>query len=215
MTLRLGLRCLLVGSLTGFAVPAFAHPHVWVIARAEMVYETDGKIAGIRHAWTFDKSYSAYVTQGLDKNGDGKLSPEELQDLAKENTESLAEFGYFTVLKANGKKLEFGSPRDPRMIYETDEVVLSFFLPLSAPSAARTTALEIYDPTFFVSFSLADGEDAVTLASAPKGCATSIARPKPLEATQQKNMSEAFFETLTAASNFGTQFANKAIIACP
>jgi ABC-type uncharacterized transport system substrate-binding protein len=192
-----------------------AHPHVWVTARAEMIYEAGGKISGIRHSWTFDKGYSAYVIQGLDKNGDGKFSPEELQDLAKENTESLAEFDYFTVLKANGKSQEFGSPREYRMVYEGEEATLSYFLPLKTPSSSKTMSLEVYDPTFFISFGLADGDDAVKLAGAPQGCATNISRPKTAEANPQQNMSEALFQTLTAASSFGTQYANKAIVACP
>lgn len=209
------LRWLLGTLFTACFSPALAHPHVWVTARAEMVYEAGGKVAGIRHAWTFDKGYSAYVTQGLDKNRDGKFSPEELQDLAKENTESLVEFEYFTVLKANGRKQVFESPRDYRMAFETEQVTLSYFLPLKNPTLVKTLALEVYDPTFFVSFSLAEGDDAVKLAGAPPGCATNISRAKTPDPAQQKDMSEAFFETLTAASSFGTQFANKAIVACP
>ncbi len=96
-----------------------------------------------------------------------------------------------------------------------DGVTLRYFLPLKSPSPNRIVSLEIYDPTFFISFGLAEGNDAVTLAGAPQGCATSITRPKNVEPSQQQSMSESFFETLTAASSFGTQFANKAIIACP
>jgi ABC-type uncharacterized transport system substrate-binding protein len=62
-----------------WAAPALAHPHVWVTARAELLYAADGKVTGVRHAWTFDKAYSAYVTQGLDADKDGKLTPEELK----------------------------------------------------------------------------------------------------------------------------------------
>jgi ABC-type uncharacterized transport system substrate-binding protein len=215
MTHRLWSLPLLVALLGAWTAPALAHPHVWVTAKAELVYEPDGKVAGIRHAWTFDKAYSAYITQGLDRNGDGTLSPDELQDLAKENTESLSEFEYFTALKANGKKQDFGSPRDARMSHGEEAVTLRYFLPLRAPAAARTLSLEIYDPTFFVAFTLAEGSDAVTLASAPQGCATSISRPKAVEAAQQQSLSEAFFENLTAASGFGMQFANRAIVACP
>lgn len=201
--------------MAAFASPALAHPHVWVTAKAEIVYDGDGRIAGLRHAWTFDKAYSAFVTQGLDKNGDGKLTPEELQDLAKENTESLVEFEYFTVLKGNGKKQDFSAPRDYRMVFADEVVTLTYFLPLKAPATAKTVSLEVYDPTYFVSFSLAEG-DPVTLAGAPQGCATNISRPKNTDApSQAQPMSEAFFQTLTAASAFGGQFANKAIVACP
>ncbi len=46
------------------AVPAFAHPHVWVTMESELVYAPDGSITGIRHAWTFDDVFSTYATQG-------------------------------------------------------------------------------------------------------------------------------------------------------
>lgn len=219
MTHRLGLKFIsaLIGAgfLSGLADEAEAHPHVWVVAKAELVFGADGKVTGIRHAWTFDKPYSAYVTQGLGKN-DGKPTPEDLQGLAKENTESLIEFNYFTQLKASGKKQDFGAPRDYRMTFSDGAVTLTYLLPLKAAAPAKTLSLEIYDPTYFVSFSLAEGNDAVTLANPPQGCATNVSRPKnPDAAPQQQNMSEAFFQTLTSASNFGVQFANKAIVACP
>jgi ABC-type uncharacterized transport system substrate-binding protein len=198
-----------------WAAPALAHPHVWVTARAELLYAADGKVTGVRHAWTFDKAYSAYVTQGLDADKDGKLTPEELKDLAKENTESLVDFEYFTIVKANGVKQAFDAPREPRMAFENEEVTLTYVLPLKAPAqGGRLLALEVADPTFFVAFTLADGQDAVKLAGAPKGCATTITRPKPLEPAQQQKLSEAFFDALTAASNFGAQFANRVIVAC-
>jgi ABC-type uncharacterized transport system substrate-binding protein len=216
MSRRIGLAALLCSAAISFGFPALAHPHVWVTARAEILYAPDGKITGVRHAWTFDKGYSAYVTQGLDSNKDGKLTPEELQELAKENTESLADFDYFTVLKADGAKQAFAAPRDYRMVFDDGEATLSYLLPLKAPArAARALSVEIYDPTFFVAFGMAEGDDALKLAGAPKGCSVNVSRPKSFDVSQQQNLSEAFFEALTASSNFGSQFANRAIIACP
>jgi ABC-type uncharacterized transport system substrate-binding protein len=213
MIRRLGLT---LAALLAAGAPALAHPHVWVTARAELVYAPDGKVTAVRHAWTFDKGYSAFITQGLDRNGDGTLSPDELQELAQENTSSLGDFDYFTVLKANGAKQDFDPPREPAMAYAGDEVTLSYLLPLKAPAAGgRTLSLEIYDPTFFVAFGLAPGEDAVRLAGAPKGCAMTVSRPKTLEVSQQQNLSETFFEALSGSSGYGQQFANRAIVACP
>src|ERR1700687_3099046 len=91
---------------------ASAHPHVWVTAKSELVYSPDGKLKEIRHVWTFDDMFSAFAAQGLDTNNDGKLSREELADLAKTNVESLKEFGYFTVSKKGEKPLEFEDPVD-------------------------------------------------------------------------------------------------------
>jgi ABC-type uncharacterized transport system substrate-binding protein len=76
-------------------------------------------------------------------------------------------------------------------------------------------ALEIYDPSFFVAFDIAEGEDAIKLANAPKGCAATVTRPKPLDAAQQQRLSESFFQALTAASDFGISQSNRVIAACP
>ncbi len=190
-------RSILALAALGLASPALAHPHVWVTAKAEIVYAPTAKSAAIRHAWTFDPAYSAYVTQGLDKNGDGKLTPDELQDLAKENAESLVEFDYFTALKANGTKPAFEAPREYGMTFENGQATLAFVLPLKTPARAdKALSLEIYDPSFFVSFSIAEGADAIKLAGAPKGCAATVTRPKPVEAAQGRSCPKRFSRRL-------------------
>ncbi|CAA9313751.1 MAG: COGs COG3683 [uncultured Microvirga sp.] len=206
-----------LGAAAAMAVlPALAHPHVSVTVRSEIAYAADGKVSGVRHAWTFDPAYSAFVTQGLDKNNDGVFSPDELQELAKENTESLGDFEYFTVLKNDGAKQVFDPPRNPAMAFDKGEATLTFELPLKAPAPVKKAlSLEVYDPSYFVAFALAPGEDAVRLAGAPKGCALTVTRPKPVDATQTQKLSETFFEALTASSNFGSNFANRALVACP
>lgn len=202
---------------------AQAHPHIWITAKAEVAYGAGGRVTGIRHAWTFDASYSAFVTQGLDANGDGKLSPEELGGLAAENTANLSEFGYFTKLKVGGKDQVFAEPVEPRMVMDGDKLTLSFLLPLKAPAAQGrgVAALEVYDPTYFVAFSLSEAADVARLVDAPAGCATTVTRaksdaaPAANPAAAKPGMSEAFFEALTNASTYGAQFANRILVACP
>jgi len=213
MTRLTGLKFSLAALVWSLAAPALAHPHMWVTAKAEVVFAPDGKVTGIRHHWTFDEAYTAYVTQGLDKNGDGKFSPEELQGLADENAASLIEFEYFTVLKARGKPQTFDPPREARMSMTDKQVAMSFFLPLKTPvPPSGAVSVEIEDPTFFVYFSLTDGQAAVSLANAPQGCVTSIAKAKPLDATMQKILQD---EGAIQPQDFGIEYANRAIIACP
>ena len=220
-------RCRRAFAAAGFAiglfsavVPAAAHPHVWVSAKAEIAY-AGGKVVAVRHVWAFDAAYTAFVTQGLDANKDGKLTPDELQALATENTGNLAEFGYFTKLKVGGKEQAFADPVEPRMVMEGDALTLSFRLPLKTPLAQGrgVLALEVYDPTYFVSFSLSEAPDAATLVGAPTGCAATVTRPKTPESKTadagSPGMTEAFFEALTAASGSGVQFANRVLVACP
>jgi len=207
------LCCLAVALLAGlgFARPAAAHPHVAVVVRAELVFAADGKITSVRHRWTFDEAYSAYAVQGLDTNRDGIFSREELADLAKVNAESLSEFDFFTVVKTDGKRQEFASPRDYWLEHDAGRLTLNFTLPLrEAAAVRRTLILDVADPTFFVDFSYVDGNDAVMLTGAPKGCATQVTRPRKPDMAQGK-LSEDYF----ANANMGLQFASKVIVACP
>ncbi len=211
--------CALAASVAA-SPPAQAHPHVFVTSKAEIAYGEGGRVTGIRNAWTFDPSYSAFVVQGLDTNGDGVYSPEELASLARENTANLAEFGYFTKLKIAGKEQLFADPTEPRMSMEGGKLTMTFLLPLKTPVAPGrgVAALEVYDPTYFVAFALSEDSDAARLSGAPSGCAATVTRPKPeaaKTADAKAGMSEAFFEALTAASNYGSQFANRIIVACP
>jgi ABC-type uncharacterized transport system substrate-binding protein len=116
------LTVLFVAALTAIAA---AHPHVWVTARAQVIFDAKGAIEAIRNSWTFDEMYSAFVTQGQGKDGE-LLTEEELAPLAKTNVESLAEFDYFTYAKAANQKLEFGAPTDYSLEERQDKRVLRF-----------------------------------------------------------------------------------------
>jgi ABC-type uncharacterized transport system substrate-binding protein len=196
--------------------PVWAHPHVWVTMTSEIAYDPNGQVEGVRHAWSFDEAYSAFAVQGLDTNQDGTTSREELQELAKINTESLIEFNYFTVVKADGKKQEFAAPKDYWLEFDGKNLTLHFTLPLAtAIKPARTLWVEMYDPTYFVSFSFNEKPDPVMLAGAPAGCSLTVTRPKPPETASLQAMGETFFDTLSAGSDFGAQFASRVLVACP
>lgn len=209
--LRLFLAAILVTAPASFAA---AHPHVWVSARAEVVFGESGDIAAIRQTWTFDEMYSAFVTEGEGK--DGKLlTKTDLAPLAKSNVESLAEFGYFTFAKAAGRKVEFLTPVDYSLEQREDKlVVLRFTLPLATPANARAFTFQVYDPTYFVAFEM-ERQEPVTLASAPKGCSTNLIGANPLAADDTKKLSEAFFSGLSPGYDFGVKLASRIVVACP
>ena len=67
--MRRALSALLMLAAAGVASPAQAHPHVWITAKAEILYKDD-KVSTVRHVWTFDPGYSAYVTSGPRRQSD-------------------------------------------------------------------------------------------------------------------------------------------------
>lgn len=202
--------------VVAFAGAARAHPHVWVESRSTVVFDGDGAIAGVTHVWRFDEGYTSYLVQGLDTNGDGAYSSEELAELAEINATSLADFGYFTNLTIDGQDHFFTDPVDYRLDHDGTAATLTFTLPLEAPAASKTAfVLEVYDPEFFVSFRMAQGDAALTLAGGPDGCAIDIARATEVQLDQFANLSEAFFEALTAPEELGVEIVNRALVACP
>lgn len=205
---------LLVAVLAGMPAPASAHPHVWVTATSELLYREDGAIVGVRHAWTFDEMFSTYALQGIEPKTNGTYSREELADLAKTNVESLKEYRYFTYAKAGdgepSKKQHFEEPAEYYLEYKDSALVLHFTLPFKTPFKARTLALELYDPSYFVDFEL-DDDNPIKLVGAPTACTIDIQRPGPAPMTKPSE------DLITSGpdANYGMMFANKIRVTCP
>jgi ABC-type uncharacterized transport system substrate-binding protein len=191
---------------------AHAHPHVWITSTSELIYAPDGSITGVRHAWIFDDMFSTYALQGIESKKKGVYTHEELAPLAQTNVESLKEFAYFTFAKADGKKGKFLEPVDYFLEYKAGALVLHFTLPLKTPIKTKELSLEIFDPTFFVDFKLAD-KDPVRLVGAPEACKLDFQRPNDGAASAQAIGEQNFLGGDN--SNFGAMFANKITVTCP
>jgi ABC-type uncharacterized transport system substrate-binding protein len=195
--------------------PALAHPHVWVTVTTTIVYE-NGTITGLRHNWSFDDAYTQMALEGLDKNGDGKYDREELAELAKINIEGLKEFDYFTFAKLGTQALKFGPPKDAWLDYTNKVLTLHFTLPLEQPVLADAPGFtfQVYDPTFFIAFDLANDNPIKLSEHAPQGCKTAVEVPKE-DAAQQQSLSQAFSEQLGgAAANLGGSMAKTISVTC-
>jgi ABC-type uncharacterized transport system substrate-binding protein len=211
MTLhRLTALLALAGGLVLSALPAQAHPHVWITAASELVYAPDGSITGVRHAWTFDDMFTTYALQGIETKTKGVYAREQLAPLAKDNVENLKEFGYFTFAKADGKKAKFEEPIDYFLDYKDSALTLHFTLPLKAPVKPKLLALDIFDPSFFIDFKFED-KDPVKLVGAPETCQLKFQRPGDADV---KKLTEEMIAS-GDQSNYGAMYANKIAVTCP
>ena len=206
------LGLLLAGVLAFGAGQAQAHPHVWITATSQVIYAPDGSMSGVRHAWTFDDMFSTYALQGIETKVKGQYSREELGPLAQTNVESLKEYGFFTFAKADGKKQKFLEPVDYYLEYKDDALTLHFTLPAKAPFKAKQTALEVFDPAFFIDFKF-DEKDPIKLVGAPADCKMAFQRPGDGTAGAQKLGEDNFLRTDN--SNYGAMFSNNILVDCP
>lgn len=207
------LSALLVAAAIGATgTAARAHPHVWIMARSELLFGPDGTLTGVRHAWKFDDAFTAYAVQGLPTKEKGVYSREDLAPLAQTNVESLKEFAYFTFARVEGKKQKFLEPIDYHLEYKDAALTLFFTLPLKTPLKPQDLSLEVFDPSFFIDFSF-EQQDPVKLVGAPANCRLAFERPSDGSSNAAKLGEENFLSGSNA--NFGAMFANKIAVTCP
>ena len=193
-----------------------AHPHVWVTVRSHVEFAPDGKVEAVVHDWVFDEMYSSFATEGLAPKG--KLVTREIfAPLAQENAGSLAELGYYTTLKLDGKTMEFAPVTEYWMEERPDHLVAFHVrLNLKTPQPiGRFGSLLVADPEYYIDFEFDDPPNGVVMDHAPPGCSNSLSKPKSLETGDKQKLDESFFSGLAPGANFGIKMASRAILACP
>ncbi|CAN1536842.1 COG3683 ABC-type uncharacterized transport system, periplasmic component [Rhabdaerophilaceae bacterium] len=196
-----------------FSVVTFAqaHPHVWVTVQSTLIAQPDGQISAIRHAWTFDEPFSAYATIGLDVDKDGKLSRQELSDLAKVNVDSLSEYTFFTRLLHAKASAVFAEPVDYYLAHDGKALTLNFTLPLKSGAMALNDArLEVSDPSFFVSFEFAK-DDPIKVEGFKGTCKVELKKPAPSVFKRLSELGESAFEK---SQGVGLDFATPVSFSC-
>jgi ABC-type uncharacterized transport system substrate-binding protein len=196
--------------------PAWAHPHVFVSVHSTLAIDTDKKITSIQQVWTFDEMYTAFAVTGFGADAETPSSAD-LQGIAKQNMADMKEYNYFTVLKNSADRAAFAEPvdysADLKKTKDDYSLVLRFTLPLKTPfSVGSATTLQVYDPSYFVSFTFAK-PDGVTFSGAGK-CSTNLTKPTPLSASEQQSLTESFFTNMLPGTDFGIKLAEIVLISC-
>lgn len=163
------------------AAEAAAHPHVFVDARAEIMFTPAGEIGAIRNTWKFDEPFSAYAKQGLKKLPNGRLTAESLEGLARVNIHALAPYKFFSFLRLNGKLVALGDGSEQKLADDGQRLTLTFVVTPAAPIAtvAGPVSIALYDPEYFVAMSFVK-DSPVKLENAPRGCKTDLFTPTGL-----------------------------------
>ena len=203
----------------GGAAPAFAHPHVWIVMRSDVVFNDKGEVSGIAVEWTFDDGYAQVALDGLDTNGDGVYSQDELDPLTKENLSSLKDYNYFVVPRVNGKVVPIGEPIEPGQIYSSGKLELHFTVPLATPVDPHKVEFhyKVYDPEFFIAIDYVEQDPVGVIGTLPADCRLKV---EPVVSDQQLNQTREMLSTKGTDwkppedEDFGGMFAQPALIIC-
>jgi ABC-type uncharacterized transport system substrate-binding protein len=152
-------------------------------------------------------------------DGDGLYSQVELAPLTKENIESLKDYEYFTVMRANGEQQKIGPITDYGQIWSNNKLTLHLQVPLVRPIDPRKEEfmLKVYDPEFFIDLEY-PADDAVNVnGKIPESCKL-VVKPVPTDAeldqTRTMLSSKGTDWKPESAEDFGAMFAQAVSIAC-
>jgi nickel/cobalt transporter (NicO) family protein len=176
-----------LAALAAFAAPALAHPHIFIDARAAVLFDDAGNFAGIRHTWTFDPEFSTWQIQGLDTNADGVTTSEEMQELADETMKGLGEYQFYTFAGEGDETIPMVPIGEARFVHENGLTTLTLSIAPEVPYAIRDTLeIAVNDPEYYVAITFADAA-TVTLENAPAGCGVRMEPPHdmPVELADQ------------------------------
>ncbi|MEO3384855.1 DUF1007 family protein [Mesorhizobium sp. CAU 1741] len=197
------------------AVPAASHPHIFAEASLEVVVTAEGAVDALRHVWRFDDLFSSTVLLEFDKNADLELDHAELETVGGVIHESLAEFGYFQFVTAQGKDVSMTAPDKIVAMYQDSQLVILFESKPAEPlELDGTVDFGVYDPTFYTAIDFYN-DDSVTVTNLPDGCNRAVVRPDPDEALamNQQSLTDDFFNDPTG-NDVSKLFATRLEIDC-
>lgn len=214
------LKYLVFGVLFGL-MPSqlMAHPHAWITMNATLQFNDDGKIVGIYEEWRFDTNYSEAAIDGMDANKDGFYDPGELDPLTRENIKALKDYGYFSVVKENNKKVAFGEVTEYGQYFSNKQLTMNFTIPLKKPLDPRGSKFElkIFDPSFYIAMDFQKKNPVGASGAMPKDCKI-VLKPIPSdeEIDKKKQMLAAKPKEWQASpeEEFGALFAQPVVVDC-
>lgn len=155
---RMDSRLFLSACALSVALPgvALAHPHVFIDAAFELVFDEAGDLAAVRIDWAYDEFYSLMLIEenGLDADGDGTPEQAALDGYAGRDVDWAAGFPGDFVIERDGEAVALDGPVKHRARFEDGRLVTSHVRPLAEPFdvSGQVVTARAYDPTYFVAY---------------------------------------------------------------
>ncbi|WP_424940985.1 DUF1007 family protein [Aliiroseovarius sp. S253] len=158
------------------ALPMASHPHVFIDAGANLIFDDAGQLAAVRVFWAYDEFYSLLLVEdnGLDADGDGIPEQAALDAYAGQDVDWAAGFPGDLYLQNQGADVALARPVEHGMRYEDGRVVSWHIRPLETrvTVGAEPLLAQIYDPTFFVAYDVrlpvtVEGRDSCAVEQMP------------------------------------------------
>jgi len=165
--------------LLAAALPAFAHPHVFVNDKVTVQFEA-GMLEGITFTWTFDDMFSSMILSDYDPKHTGQFDAAQAKAVKAGAFDNLENYHYFIALAVGKKQLTRFPIQQFTPSVADKKLVYTFFVPLKVPvlPAGQSVRVTVYDDSYYVAFDLLHVEDVTVQAGQDVSCALSIEKTK-------------------------------------
>lgn len=145
--------------LSALPFAAAAHPHVYIDAALDLIYDEQGRLTGVKVGWSYDELYSLLIVEdlALDPDGDSVLTPDERATLQGFDADWEPGFDGRLYLHVGGQPVALAPPQDFDADYRDGRVISHHLRPLAQPLPGDASLqVQVYDPEFYVDFSMPD-----------------------------------------------------------
>lgn len=172
------LRCLALLPALCLSSPALAHPHAFIDATIEVIFDDQGRAAELRIGWFYDELTTLMLIEdgGDDKDGDGAISAAELEALKGFDMDWGADFLGDTYAKMAGQPVALTmKPEDWTTEWKEGRLISHHTRRFVEPVEVGPDPLVIlsYDPSYYVAYTIV-GDPVLT---GRTGCAARIFVP--------------------------------------
>lgn len=192
--------------------PATSHPHAWIDLRSGLLFDERGRITAIEQEWFFDYFYSTIIAEELAM--EDRPIQDVLDELARINLNSLADYDFFTEMIADGGDVAIGSILEYETAMRGERLWLRFVVELEKPvdPNAQIVSYSIYDPSYYIEMVHLEGEPVMLRGGETGSC---IALTQSADPTFEAiALAAAIDRTQTGPADLGAMFAEWVHVTC-
>jgi len=149
---------IIAAAVTGFAVPAMAHPHMFIDAGVEVIFDDQGRAAALRITWIYDDLTSLGILSDreMDPDFDGVLTPEELAAISGFDMEWDVGFDGDTYALLAATALVLSGPSEWSASYSDAKLRSTHLRRFATPVdiAAQPLVVQTYDPSYYIAYAI-------------------------------------------------------------
>ena len=160
------MKRVLLAALLGLSpLPLTAHPHIYIDAGVNFLFDKQGRLAALRVFWSYDEFYSLVQLEEmeLDQDGDGTITLAEQEKLKGFDTQWVKGYEGDLYVTHNGQPVKLAGPLKPGAKLQDGRLLTWHIRPLINrldPTKGETT-VKAYDPTFYSAYTLDLGVEVI------------------------------------------------------